>query len=145
MYKSTTASYTELTSQTYNMIVEAYAAANKSALDYGKSLWEVASRPYATSAIEASIQENFDRANKIVSLTVAELQSNGQKAAAFTEQLASQAAKLQESYTASVKGLVDMSVSNLNYVKDTATAQFEDLTKRVDEMQKHAVTVVSSN
>jgi hypothetical protein len=142
--KGSTASYVELSSKSYNLFVDAYAAANKRGLDYAKSVWEVASRPYSTTAIEAAVQDSFDRASKLVALTVAELQTNGQKAAEFAEEFASQAAKFQESYTTSMKGLLDTGLSNLNFVKDTATQQFEDLTKRMDDIQKHAAATVSS-
>jgi hypothetical protein len=140
-----TTSYVDLSSQSYSLFVDAYASANKRALDYSKSFWEIASRPYSTAAIEAAVQDNFDRANKLVSLTIAEMQTNGQKAAEFAEQFAAYAAKLQESYTASLKGLLDTGLSNLNYVKDTATQQFEELAKRADEIQKTAVAKASSN
>jgi hypothetical protein len=143
--KSTTAGYVELSSHTYSLFVEAYAAANKRALDYSKSVWEIASRPYSTAALEAAVQDNFDRISKLVSLTVAEMQNNGQKAAEFAEKFAAQSAKFQESYTASFKGAVDTGLSNLNYVKDTETQQFEDISKRMEEMQKTAVAGVSNN
>jgi hypothetical protein len=142
--KGTTASYVELSSKTYSLFVDAYAAANKRGLEYAKSVWGVTSRPYSTAPIEAAVQDNFDRASQIVSLTVAELENNGQKVAEFAEEFAAQAAKFQESYTASLKGLLDTGLSNLTFVKDTAAQQFEDLTKRMDDMQKHAAATVSS-
>jgi len=141
----TTSSYVELLNHTYSLTVEAYASANKRALEYAKSLWEVASKPYSTSVLEAAIADNFDRANQLVSLTVAELEANGQRTAEFAEQIATQFAKFQESSTASLRGLMDSSLENLNYVKDTATAQFEDLSKRFEEMQKSAIASVSAN
>ena len=58
----------------------------------------------------------------------------------LAEKYVSDLAKLQESFTAALKGLVDTGISNINYVKDTATAQFEDFTKRVEDIQKTAVS-----
>jgi hypothetical protein len=139
-FAATTASYVELSNQSYNAFVEAFASFNKSALEYSKSVWQIASRPYSTAALEAAVQDNFERASKLVSLTVAELESNGQKAAELAEKFAAQAARFQESYTTSLKGAVDMGLSNLNYVKDTATQQIEDLGKRVEHLQRSALS-----
>jgi len=143
--KEATASYVELGSQTYSLFVDAYASANKRALDYAKSVWEISTRPYASTTIEAAVRENFERTSEIVSLGITELQTSGQKSAELAEKFVAQAAKMQESYTEAVKGLVDTSISNINSVKDTATAQFEDFSKRMDEMQKSATATLSSN
>jgi hypothetical protein len=138
--KETTASYVELATQTYSLFVDAVASANQRTLDYAKSVWEIGSKPYDTSAVESVVRDGFDRANKIVELWIAQLQINGQKSAELAEKLASQSAKIQESYTNAIKGLLDTSISNMNYVKDTATAQFEDFTKRMEDLQKSTVS-----
>jgi hypothetical protein len=138
--KEATASYVEQASHIYSLFVDAYASANQRGLEYAKSLWAISSKPYSTSDVQVAVQEGFDRANQVVSLSVAQLQTNGQKSAEFAEKLVADLAKLQESYTQSLKGLVDTGISNINYVKDTATAQFEDFTKRVEDIQKTAVS-----
>jgi hypothetical protein len=138
--KEATASYVEQASHIYSLFVDAYASANQRGLEYAKSLWAISSKPYSTTDVQVAVQEGFDRANQIVSLSVAQLQTNGQKSAEFAETLVADLAKLQESYTHSLKGLVDTGISNINYVKDTATAQFEDFTKRVEDIQKTAVS-----
>jgi hypothetical protein len=135
-----TTSYVELASQTYSMYLDAIASANQRLLDYYKSVWEISARPYASTAIEATVRENFDRANEIVSLTVTELQTEGQKSSEFAQKLFTQNAKLQDSAVAAIKGLVNTSVSNVTFVKDTVTQQFNDLTKRLEDVQ----TVVTS-
>ena len=143
--KDTTTSYVELSSQAYSLFVDALASANQRGLDYWKSLWEIVSRPYASTAIETGVRENFDRANQIVSLTINELQSSGQKAAEFGEQLFAHGAKLQDSYVAAFRGLVNTGISNMNYVKETTTQQFDDLAKRLDDMQARTTAPVSQN
>jgi hypothetical protein len=145
MSKDTTSSYVELSSQAYTLFVDAFASANQRALDYSKSIWEIVSRPYASTAIETAARENFDRANQIVSLTIGELQATGQKNAEFAEKLVSHGAKVQESYVHAMRGLVDTGVSNISYVKDVATQQFEDATKRLSEMQARATSAASNN
>ncbi len=141
----TTASYRELSSQTYSLIVDHYAAYNQRALGYWKSVWEIVSRPYASNAIETAVQENFDRANKIVSLTVGELQTSGVNSAALTEKLVSQNAKIQDSLAQGFRGMVSTGISNVNFVKEATTKQFEDIAKRLDDVQARTAATVSSN
>ncbi len=143
--KDQTASYVELSSQTYSLFVEAFSAANKRALEYTKSVWEITSRPYASTAVETTVRENFDRANQLVSLTINELHTKGQKSAEFGEKLASHGAKIQESFVSAMKGIVDTNISNLNYAKETATAQFDDITKRIEDAQSRTAASVSNN
>ena len=138
--KEATASYVEQATAIYSLFVEAYASANQRALEYAKSVWEISSKPYSTTALETAVQDGFERSNQIVNLSIAELQTAGQKSAEFAEKYVSDLAKLQESFTTALKGLVDTGISNINYVKDTATAQFEDFTKRVEDIQKTAVS-----
>jgi hypothetical protein len=142
--QETTTSYIQLAGETYALCVDAIAAANQRLLDYYKGVWEIGARPYAANNIEGTVRENFDRANEIVSLTVTELQNNAQKTSEFAQKLLSQNGKLQDSAVAALRGLVNTSVSNVNFVKDTLTQQFDDLTKRLDEVQ-HRVTPVASN
>ncbi len=137
-FKEQTASYVELSSQTYSLFVDAMASYNKRSLEYTKSLWEIASRPYASTAIETTVRENFDRANQMISLTVSELQTNGQKSAEFGEKLVAHGAKVQESLVATMKGLVDTGISNVNFAKDSATQQFDNVTKRLEETTERA-------
>ncbi|GAC1430452.1 MAG: hypothetical protein NVS3B16_09550 [Vulcanimicrobiaceae bacterium] len=138
-------SYVELSSQTYSLFVDAFASANKRALDYAKSVFEITSRPYASTAIETTVRENFDRANQVVSLTINELQTNGQKSAEFGEKLVSHGAKVQESLVSSVKGLVDTGISNINYAKETASQSLDEMTKRVEDAQARTAAAVSPN
>jgi hypothetical protein len=143
--KEATSSYAELTTQSYSLFVDAIASANQRALDFTKQVWEISTRPYETNTIESAVRENLERTSEIVNLSIAELQTNGKKTAELAEQLVAHAAKLQETYTASLKGLVETGVSNMNYVKDTATAQFEDFTKRVEQTEKSVASTLSSN
>jgi hypothetical protein len=142
---SETPSYVELGSQGYSLFVDAYASAGQRVLGYYKSLWEIASRPYASTAVETTVRENFDRANQVVALTIGELQTNGAKAAELLEKISAHNAQVQDSLATALRGLVSTGISNVNYVKETATKQFDDLTKRLDEIQSRSAATVSSN
>ena len=61
----TTQSYVELASQGYLLFVDAAASASQRTLGYWKSLYEIASKPQTSTAVETVVRENFDRANQI--------------------------------------------------------------------------------
>ncbi|MBD5654494.1 MAG: hypothetical protein IAI50_04860 [Candidatus Eremiobacteraeota bacterium] len=142
--KDMSASYVELSGKAYSMFVDAVASANQRALDYTKSVWEIASRPYASTAPESAMRENFDRTNQVVALTIAELQTGSEKAAELAQQTFAHGVKFQETLVQTTRGLVDTGVSNLNFVKDTATKSFDDLAKRMDDVQARATSQISS-
>jgi hypothetical protein len=135
-----TKSYFDLASQTYGVAVDAFAQAQQRYLGYGKSVLEVMTRPYASTAMETTYRENFDRANQVVELTVTELQQAGTSAAKLGQTLVSQSALWQEKTMESARGLMKTVISNLNYVKDTTDKQFEGFAKRVEEMQARTVS-----
>jgi hypothetical protein len=141
----TTSSYVELTSQYYSLCVGAYAAANQRALTYLREVWDIASRPYGSTAIETTVRENFDRANQIVALTVDQLQANGATGAQFAEQSVAHGAKVQDSVATALRGVVNTGVANLNYVKEAATQQFDEFSKRLDDVQTRVSVPVSHN
>jgi len=143
--KEQTTSYVELSSQTYGLFVEAASSYNKRALEYAKSFWEITSRPYASTAVETTVRENFDRANQLVSLTVHELQTTGQHSAEFGEKLASHGAKVQESVTNSIKGLVDTNLSNVHFVRDSLTKSFDEVAKKIEDVQARTTTSAGVN
>jgi hypothetical protein len=135
-----TKSYVDLASQSYAMIVDAFATAQQRSLGFGKSVYEVLTRPYASTAMETTYRENFDRANQIVELTVSEMQQAGTAAAKLGQALVSHNALWQEKTMESARGLMKTMISNMNYVKDTTDKQFEGFTKRVEEMQARTVS-----
>ena len=143
--KESTSSYMDLATEAYALFTEAFASANQRSLDYMKSVYEITTRPYASTAVETALRENFDRANQLMALTVGELQTNGQKAAEFGDKLTAHGAKLQDSYVGAMRGVVDTGLSNMKYVKDTATQQIDEITKRIDEASAHATAQVSAN
>jgi hypothetical protein len=112
-----TPSYVELSSQTYALFVEAFASANHRALGFAKA---------------------------VVELTVNELQASGQKNAEFAENLAAHAAKVQDSWTHTLRGLLTTGISNLTYVKESTETSFDGFARRVEHLQPR-VTKVSSN
>jgi hypothetical protein len=143
--KQTTTSYVELSSQAFTLFVDAFAEYNQRTLAYYRSLWDIVSRPYASTAVETTVRENFDRANQVVALTVNEISSNGAKATELAEKMAQHAAKLQDAAAESYRGVINTSISNMNFVKETTTQQFDEIAKRLDDVQARATAPVSNN
>jgi hypothetical protein len=141
--KTTTPSYTELSSESYALFVDAFATANRRGLDYFKSLYEIASRPYASSAVEQAVRENFDRLNQVISVTIAELQATGQNAADFNEKLSKHNVKVSESALEALRGLTKTGLSNLEYAKDTAGVQIGTFAKGVADVQERVASSVT--
>ena len=91
-----------------------------------------------------SSTENFDRANQLTNLTVDELRSAGRESAEFAEKLLAEGAKVQDTALGSFRGLIDTYAANLNYVKETTSAQLDDLSKRLEDLDKRTVPVGGS-
>jgi capsule polysaccharide export protein KpsE/RkpR len=138
MSEKITSSYVELGSQAYSVAADAIASANYRLLDYWKSVWDITSKPYTSTAIDATVRENFDRANAILNLTVEELQAQEKKAQELAEKVVEQGAKLQDSTISAFRGVLNTSISNLNYVKDSTTERLEELKKRLGEVRPGA-------
>ena len=138
-------SYLDLSSLTYGVIVEAAANANHRLLEHLKSTYEIVSRPYTSTAFEATYRENLDRAGQLVELNVAAAQKSGTEAAVLADKLAKNAALWQETAVETLRGLFRTGLSNLAYVKDAADQSYEGFAKRVEEIQSRATTGVSAN
>jgi hypothetical protein len=88
--------YIGVSSRTYELIIDTPASTTRSRLEYWKSVWEIASRPYASRAIGATIEENFERTRELTNLTVNRLHSRSQRALDFSKKLLAQAEQLQD-------------------------------------------------
>jgi hypothetical protein len=135
--------YVELATAAYTLLADNYTSATSRSLEYWKSVWQVASKPFSTTAPDATMRESFDRMNQIVGLTVGELSASGRQTSELAEKLLAHSAKVQDTYVNMSRGLANTGISNLNFVKDTAERQIGDMSKRFEDMQ--AVTVSSQN
>lgn len=145
MSNDQTPSYLELAGSTYGVLVEAAANANHRYLEHLKSMYEIVSRPYASTAFEAAYRENLDRAGQLVELNVAAAQKTGAESAALAEKIAKNTAQWQETYVETLRGLFRTGLSNLAFVKDAADQTYQGFAKSVEEIQSRATAGVSSN
>jgi hypothetical protein len=119
----------------YYLIVDAIAWSNYRFLDYWRRVWEINSRSHAALTPEALLRDSVERANEILDLTLAELESQAAKSAELTERLASEAAHLQHAAFEAYRGLLATSIENLRLVEKSTTAQLEETNRRLAELQ----------
>jgi hypothetical protein len=143
--QNTTADYVELTNEVYALLVDAFGSADTRVLNYWKSVWDITSRPYSPATIDSIVRTNLERANQLTNLTVDELRSAGSESAEFAEKLLAKGAKVQDTVLGRFRGMIDTYASNLNYVKETTTAQLDGLSRRVEDLDKRTASVGSSN
>lgn len=140
--QGSTANYVELSGQAYGLVVDAFASINRSRLAYWKSVWEIVSKPYASTAIESAVRENFDRANQLANLTVGELRTRGQISADFSEKFLTQIEKLQD---AGLEAFRDSLRTYASSVKKLQEATTELSANGVKPQEKPASLVPASN
>ena len=142
--KDSATSYIELSSKVYSLFLDALTSRTQRRLQYWKSVWEVSSGPYQSTAVEGTVRDGFDRASQILDLTANELKTDGQNAFEVSEKLFSYATRFQDVAMNAIRSVLDTSISNLDYVKETTQQQFDDVTKRLDEVQRQAVAKSST-
>jgi hypothetical protein len=137
--QGSTAKYIELSTRTYALIVDTFASATQSRLDYWKSVWKITSRPYASTAIGSALGENFDRVSELTNLTVSELHSRGLRIVDFSEKLLAEIGKLQDSARETYRDSVKSNDSTVAQAKDAATVSVNRFKHR--EMPANPVSV----
>ncbi len=130
----------ERTNKAYYVVVDAIAWSNYRFLDYWKRVWEINARPHASTAVEAYLRENLDRAQEVLQLTIDELTAQAQKSVELSEKLSSQSSPVQRAALTAYRGLLETSLSNLNVVKETTSKQLEEVAKGLDELKSRATS-----
>jgi hypothetical protein len=130
------ASYIELTTQAYKLLLDAAATTHKRVLDHAKNHYEIVARPYTGTTPDANIREAFDRANQLAASNAAELQATAQRNAELAEKIAAHGTKVHDSLLQSWHGLSSTGLSNLNYVKEATNTHIDTFAKRVEEVQE---------
>jgi hypothetical protein len=143
--QNTAADYVELIHEVYALLVGAFGSAGTRAVNYWKSVWDITSQPYSPVTIDSVVRTNLERANQLTTLTIDELRSAGRESAEFAEKLFAEGTKVQDTALGSFRGLLDAYASNVNYVKETTTAQLNGLSRRVEGLDKRTAPLGVSN
>ena len=143
--QNTMVDYVALTNEVYALLVDAFGSADTRALNYWKSVWDITSRPYSPVTIDSVVRTNLERANQLTTLTIDELRSAGRESAEFAEKLLAKGTKVQDTALGSFRGMIDTYAANLNYVKETTSAQLACLSRRVEDLDKRTAPVGGNN
>lgn len=131
--------YTDLVAKGYAMAVEAFTTAGQRAVAYNKAVYDVIAQPYpVTSAPETVYRETVARANRIVELTVDELQKRGAEATKVNQDLTAHAGAWRSTLTSAMKSAIDAGESNYTYFKELAEKQLGEFAKSAEEMRARA-------
>jgi hypothetical protein len=87
--------YIDLASETANILFEEMTAANRRALSYVSSLFEIAKTPQPTDP-QSFLREGLERAESVMTLTLKEVETSIKSGAGVVEKLLAQSKKLQQ-------------------------------------------------
>lgn len=121
----------KLAADLYTTYVDAATASNQRMLGFAKSAFEILTRPYSSTAVESAWRENLDRTNQIVELSVSELQTASTHASQVVESLVAHGTTLQETAMETARGLMQTSVSNMTFVKETSEKTLDTFAGRM--------------
>lgn len=121
--KETTLNYIDLSSQSFELALEATTTATNRVLGYVKSNFEIVSKPLTATTPEAIVNESIERTTKLVALREAYLKETGKHAAAFANDVVENAKQWQDAAQSALKGVGDITASNVAFVsKQVANA-----------------------
>jgi hypothetical protein len=133
------AAVADVAAETTGLVIDAIASSNERAVQYAKSIWEIAAaKPAETDGGMFDVRGGYERFDKIVALTVKELETSIKKSAQFTESLVSQATKLQQSAGDAFRNLAESGLSNVKQAVEDTGERLETLSKRVEKSKTAA-------
>ena len=94
MNNTTQATYGDVAAETTTLIIDAIKSSNERALQYWKSVWDIVAAPAESTSTGYDVRAGFDRLDKVVNLTVQELETSIKKNAHVAETLIAQSTKL---------------------------------------------------
>jgi hypothetical protein len=131
---NTNAAVAELAAETTSIVIDAIASSNERALNYAKSVWDIA----AARPAESDVRGGFERIDKIVTLTVKELETSIKRSVDFSESMISQATKLQQSAAETFRNLAESGLSNAKQAVESTGDRLDTLVKRVEKAKTAA-------
>lgn len=129
--------YIDLSGKSFELAIEATTAASNRVLNYVKSSFEVVSKPLTATTPEAFVNENIARTAKLVELRAEYLKETGKHTTAVANDVLAHAKEWQDSVQTALKGLGDVTASNLNFVKETTAQHIDGLSKQVATASKN--------
>jgi hypothetical protein len=125
--QSSIAKYIELSNAVYELFLDTFASAIRGRIDYSKTVFDIASRPYPTNSNGSALRGAFARAGELTDVTVVELCSRVQRTADFSEKFLVEVEKLQDANLKLYRDSLTSIVSAVDQVKDTSADLVGDL------------------
>ena len=129
--------YIDLSSKSFELAVDATTTATNRVLGYLKSNFEIASKPFTATTPDAIVKESFERTGKLVELRDAYLKETGKHTTAVANDVLAHAKEWQDSVQTALKGVGEITASNLNFVKETTAQQIDGISKHVATASKN--------
>jgi len=130
---TTASTLVELSSETNKIIMEAITANYRRQLAYSKNVWGIVSRPYAGNDLKVNVTETMERAEKIVDLTMADLETSTKSTIELAEKVASQASKAREESLEVARTYAKNGVKTIKHALETTEERLDTLSKRLED------------
>jgi len=129
---TSTSTLVDLTSETNKIIMEAITANYRRQLAYSKNVWGIVSRPYAGNDLKVNVTETIERAEKVVDLTMADLETSTKTTIELAEKVASQASKAREESLEVARAYAKNGVKTIKHALETTEERLDTLSKRLE-------------
>jgi hypothetical protein len=129
---TTASTLVELSSETNKIIMEAITANYRRQLAYSKNVWGIVSTPYPGKDLKVNVTETMERAEKIVDLTMADLETSTKSTIELAEKVASQASKAREDSLEVARAYAKNGVKTIKHALETTEERLDTLSKRLE-------------
>jgi len=129
---TTASTLVELSSETNKIIMEAITANYRRQLAYSKNVWGIVSTPYPGKDLKVNVTETMERAEKIVDLTMADLETSTKSTIELAEKVASQASKAREESLEVARTYAKNGVKTIKHALETTEERLDTLSKRLE-------------
>jgi hypothetical protein len=130
---TTASSLVDLTSETNKIIMEAITANYRRQLAYSKNVWGIISLPYAGNDLKVNVTETIERVEKVVDLTMADVETSTKSTIELADKVISQAAKAREESLAVARTYAKNGVKTIKHALETTEERLDTLTKRLED------------
>jgi hypothetical protein len=129
---NTATSLVDLASETNKIIMEAITANYRRQLAYSKNVWGIVARPYAGNDLKVNVTESIERAEKVVDLTMADLETSTKSTIELADKVIAQANKAREESLEVARTYAKNGVKTIKHALETTEERLDTLSKRLE-------------
>lgn len=109
----------DFTTETNKIIIDAIAANNRRQVAYAKSVWDVIATPLPGQDLKTNVSETIERVEKVVDLTMADLETTSKSTIELAEKIAAQGTKARTESLAAARTLAKTGVATIKQALET--------------------------